>query len=327
MRPASAQWIILAPITANASSGPGAALFVASGATATFRYSAAVQNVANPTLVTAQGGGIYNQGELTVIAAVISENQAHDGGGIYNTGTLTVRQSDVQQNVADGTAGSGGGIFNSGQALYTTSSLVNNSAANGGGFFNLGDLTVRDATVSDNTAVTGGALVAGGTATIQYSTFVANTPEGLAATGGAANVLGSIMAGCTASGGVIASHGYNLDTGATCAFAQTGDLSNTDPLLGPLEQTGPDRLTWHHFPQNGSPAIDAGEATCAAASHEDQHNHSRPGGSACDIGAVEVGGALPRPRLPCRRRPQPPPLSRPPTRSRPARRLPSRSPS
>jgi len=286
--------VINAYFSANASAGPGAAIFVAPGAIVAFRYSGAVQNVADPTSDTAQGGGIFNQGDLTVIAAVISENQAHDGGGIYNTGTLTVRQSDVQKNVADSATGSGGGLYNSGQATYTTSSLVNNSAANGGGFFSSGDLTVRSATVSDNSAVTGGALVSDGTTTIQYSTFVANTPEGLAAAGGATTLVGSIVAGCAASGGgTIASHGYNLDTGVTCAFAQTGDLSDTDPLLGPLEQTDPGRYTWHHFPQTGSPAIDAAEATCADANHEDQHNHSRPGGVACDIGAVEVGGALP----------------------------------
>ena len=286
--------MLTAYFTANASTGPGAALFVAPGATAAFRHSAAVQNVANPALGTGQGGGIYNQGELTIIAAVISENQAHDGGGIYNTGTLAVRQSDVQQNVADGTAGRGGGLFNSGQATYTTSSLVNNSAADGGGFYSSGDLTVRNATVSDNSAVTGGTLVSGGNATIQYSTFFANSPEGLAVSDGSVTVLGSIVAGCAISGGgAIASQGYNLDTGATCAFAQTGDLSGTDPLLGSLEQTGPDRFTWHHFPQAGSPAIDAGQDTCADAVDEDQQNHSRPGGAACDMGAIEVAGAAP----------------------------------
>lgn len=50
--------------------------------------------------------------------------------------------------------------------------------------------------------------------------------------------------------GALASNGYNLEDGTGCGFTATGDISDTDPLIGPLTfDSGPSGLepaTWVH---------------------------------------------------------------------------------
>ena len=112
------------------------------------------------------GGGIYNQGSLTLKNCAIEDNQAGNGahatgtsfageggwgGGIQNAGHLTIENSVLSNNAAGtggdgyvcttdpwvtycdvcnpgGTGGVGGGISNSGVLMISNSSLVNNSA-------------------------------------------------------------------------------------------------------------------------------------------------------------------------------------------------------
>lgn len=115
------------------------------------------------------GGGIYNSGTLTLNNTVVSANQAGDlvtfvdangttnytllpgsGGGIYNIGSLTIQNNstisgNIAYDIAGGTAGMGGGIFNSDNAGLGTpgivsisgSAITGNVATNGGsGIFN-----------------------------------------------------------------------------------------------------------------------------------------------------------------------------------------------
>jgi hypothetical protein len=69
----------------------------------------------------ARGGGIWNNGTLTVTNSTVSENTADSGGGILTGGTLTVTNSTVSGNTA---ADVGGGIFNSGGTLTVTNTLI-----------------------------------------------------------------------------------------------------------------------------------------------------------------------------------------------------------
>lgn len=62
-------------------------------------------------------------------------------------------------------------------------------------------------------------------------------------------------------------------------------MTNTDPILGPLADSGGDTLT--HALLEGSPAIDNG--TCVAGITTDQRSLSRPLGDDCDMGAYEYG--------------------------------------
>jgi hypothetical protein len=104
-------------------------------------------------------------------------------------------------------------------------------------------------------------------------------------------LLDSIVAynGANNCAGTLTSNGYNLDSGSTCGFSATGDITDTDPLLGPLADNGGDTLT--HALLDGSPAIDQG--ICVAGITTDQRGEDRPKGTTCDIGAFEAdGGAV-----------------------------------
>src|SRR6266511_1334674 len=86
------------------------------------------------------------------------------------------------------------------------------------------------------------------------------------------------------------SSGNRLDSGNTCGLVFVGDLVNTDPLLGPVQNNGGPTDT--HALAVGGPAVDAGgNAGCPAT---DQRGAARPfdgngdGTATCDIGAFEL---------------------------------------
>lgn len=100
-------------------------------------------------------------------------------------------------------------------------------------------------------------------------------------------VAGNIGDDCA---GFITSLGHNLNGDSSCGLNASGDLSNSDPLLGPLADNGGSTLT--HLPQPGSPVADAANDTAAACATADQRGQARidimgVGSSICDIGAVE----------------------------------------
>jgi LPXTG-site transpeptidase (sortase) family protein len=74
------------------------------------------------------GGGIFNNGTLTVQNSTFSGNRAAlEGGGIFNYGTMTVQNSTFSGNWA---SGPGGGIFNFGM-LALSNTIIANAPANG----------------------------------------------------------------------------------------------------------------------------------------------------------------------------------------------------
>ena len=83
--------------------------------------------------------------------------------------------------------------------------------------------------------------------------------------------------------------GHNLDSENSCQFNGTGDLINTNPRLGPLQDNGGPTFT--HALLQDSPAVDAGDNNGAPAT--DQRGVSRPQGSTVDIGAYELEGGGP----------------------------------
>ncbi len=213
---------------------------------------------------TLNGGGILNEGTLTVNNSHIKDNSADSGGGIYNNSTLELNNSTLSNNV---TLNEGGGLFsgNSGLVTIQNSTFSENTAVGGGGaIYNLRTFTIRNSTIANNSAMTGGGIEnAGGTLTVD-NTIVANSLSG------------------NDCSGTLTSNGYNLDSDGTCNFNGTGDISNQDPLLGPLQDNGGD--TWTHTLLEDSPAIDAGNSLLT----EDQRGELRPQGSNPDIGAIEV---------------------------------------
>ncbi|NJL32741.1 MAG: hypothetical protein HC893_01395 [Chloroflexaceae bacterium] len=121
-----------------------------------------------------------------------------------------------------------------------------------------------------------------------------NSIDGLFSEGGVATAVNMIIANgdgsanCNVIAGAnaaLTSLGNNIDNGTTCALDATGDLSNTDPELGPLQNNGGPTLT--RALQAGSPAIDAGNSEQEVCPTTDQRGTERPQGAACDIGAFE----------------------------------------
>jgi hypothetical protein len=244
------------------------------------------------------GGGIYNQGTLTVQNSTLSGNSAtgngSDGGGIDNEGTLTVTNSTLSDNSVHRY---GGGINNSGTLTVQNSTLSGNSSEWGGGIDNnYGTLTVQNSTLSGNLAWGGGGIYNGGTLTVQNSTLSGNSSEWESGEGGGIDNWGTLTMTNTLIAhnppggdcwGSVATNDYNLieDTGIdACDLSNgvNGNIIGVDPRLGSLADHGGGTQT--HALLRGSPAIDAGGSTCLAT---DQRGIPRPQGAACDIGAFE----------------------------------------
>ena len=120
------------------------------------------------------GGGIRNQGTLTLANVTVSDNTARAGGGIFNdpNATLTLDDTTVTSNTATTTLpefGSGGGIANRGTLTGTDVTVSDNTATSGfgsagGGISNVGDATLVNIAVIRNTSFTpgGGGAQGGG---------------------------------------------------------------------------------------------------------------------------------------------------------------------
>ena len=203
------------------------------------------------------------------------------GGGIFNAGNVTVNDSSLTGNVARGNVSLayGGGIYNLGWMTINNSTISGNTIfGRGGGIYNRnGSVTINNTTISGN--------VAGyyGVGTNIYNSGAVVIQSSIVAYGVNGNCAGSVT-----------SIGYNLSSDGTCTFNNVGDLDNTDPLLGPLQNNGGPTETMALLP--GSPAIDAGNLSGCTdgqgnALKTDQRGMPRPdAGDAgrCDIGAYET---------------------------------------
>lgn len=103
------------------------------------------------------GGGIRNQGKLTLANVRVTETIAFSGGGIYNDGRLTISSGSlIGDNVA---ANLGGGIYNANYLSMSGGSWVSRSSAKiGGGIFNSGGAFLHNVTIHANTAERGGGI-------------------------------------------------------------------------------------------------------------------------------------------------------------------------
>lgn len=145
----------------NGSPGNGGGISNQGGLT--LRECAIVDNVADSGL----GGGIDNFAGATLVVerCVISRNIAEIGGGIASEGTLNVVESSITDNVSTSL---GGGIDNSGSAAIVGSLIAGNTSQFGGGIGtgtgesdpSGGDLFIANSTLSQNAAT--GASASGG---------------------------------------------------------------------------------------------------------------------------------------------------------------------
>jgi CSLREA domain-containing protein len=231
------------------------------------------------------GAGIANYGALTLRSVTVKNNLANGGaqgivagGGVANHKSVSIFDSTISANTALGGANGGGGLYNSyegAMSLLNTTVSGNTTTAAGGGIFSMGSLSITSSTISGNSSNDSAGLWVLRETDI-FSTIIAGNSPG---------------PNCkTLDGYTITSLGRNLDSGSTCAFSSPGDLINSDPRLGPLQNNG--GQTYTHALQPGSPALNAaGTAGCPP---KDQRGLSRPQGPACDIGAFEAAAAAPQ---------------------------------
>ncbi len=110
----------------------------------------------------ANGGAIYNGGNLTVNGSTFTSNSANMGGAIYSPGTLTVNDSSFTSNHATNSYpnGYGGAIHSSGNLNVTGSIFTGNTAGHAGGAVSVisGAFNVTGSTFTENVAVFGGAI-------------------------------------------------------------------------------------------------------------------------------------------------------------------------
>jgi hypothetical protein len=128
---------------------------------------------------------------VTLQALTIQYGHTGSGGGVYNAGALLLTSSIVRSNKADSI---GGGVHNAGLLTLTNSTVSGNEADNnGGGLFNAGWLTLTTSTIRGNTAREwgGGVASAGpnGVLTLTHSTLRDNAANG---GGGVYNDQGSL---------------------------------------------------------------------------------------------------------------------------------------
>ncbi len=234
--------------------------------------------IENGYAVNGYGGGILNDGTLTVSNSAFAGNSTSmdgSGGGIYNQNTLTVSNSTFSSNRA---SFEGGGIYNQNALTVSNSTFSGNYAYQGGGLYNLTTLTVSNSTFSGNSAsVEGGAGIAGTSSTTLKGVLLAGQASG---------------GNCFLYGGTPTSDGYNLSDDSSCTFlTATGDLSGVSANLGTLGNNGGPTQTIPLL--SGSPAIDAIPSnSCTDAFGNlvtaDQRGIPRPQGKGCDIGAFEL---------------------------------------
>ena len=268
-------------VSANFSNYLGGGIATGRSATTTVADSLIRDNRVDNGPNSSGGAAVYNGlGKLDVTDTTVRDNSAigslSDGGGIYSEGTLAIANSTFNGNTADRY---GGAIYiQQRTAALTNSTISGNSGSSAGGGIinNVGTIALQSSTVTENGAPVGGGVRRLGSGGITLTnTIVANSTSG-----GDCN-------------GSMSSLGHNLDSDGSCGFGASGDLPNTSPVLGPLQDNGGPTDT--HALLAGSPAIDAGDnAACPSA---DQRGITRPQGVACDIGAFELQSATPVPGL------------------------------
>jgi hypothetical protein len=205
------------------------------------------------------GGGILNNGTLTVVSTTITDNSAGLGGGIANQGlnplgppnaSLTLKNctivgnSTVPRPGAPPGGGFGGGVSNFHGTVTIINSRINkNSSLAGGGIDNEGTLTVTHSRLARNSSTFGGGIFNNGTLTVTSSTIASNAASG--AGGGIDNegmpTATATVTKCTIThnssslgGGIDNYYGTLTVVNSTLAFdsaAQGGGIANAAPNL------------------------------------------------------------------------------------------------
>jgi hypothetical protein len=213
--------------------------------------------VDGPSLVAEYGGGIFNQGILTLNNCQISSNSGYAGGGIYNNGSL------------------------GGELTLEACVLVGNEAQYGGAVQNEGTLVARNSIFSGNVCTQqGGAISApfGASVELTHCTVADNTAaEGGGIFGTSVSVTNSIVYFNTAT--TSANYGNGTFAYSCAAPLPPGGSGNID---ADPQFVAMDNLRLHA----GSPCLDAGNDAYAAGP-TDLDGNPRIVHGTTDMGAFE----------------------------------------
>jgi hypothetical protein len=271
--------------------GPGRSLAVdGNAASRVFHIGAGVTVTITSLTITNGSGGVYNDhATLTLSNSTVSGNSARCGGGILNDGsngnaTLQVHNCTLIGNSTDIEC-VGGGIYNNGDSGIAMTELVNstlngNVSCAGGGIFSdgyggTGLVRIINCTFSDNSSPCGNAN------SIESEGAMVEIGNTILKAGPGGENISMLDAALT-------SLGYNLSDDDGGGFlTATGDQTNTNPMLGPLQDNGGPTFTHALLP--GSPAIDAGDPNATSPPDFDQRGPGFPRvvNGRIDIGAFE----------------------------------------
>lgn len=121
-----------------------------------------------------RGGGVYNQGIFTMSGGAISNNTRSYGAGVYNLGTFTMNAGTISENTA---SQEGGGVDNVYGSTFTMNggTIIGNSGSWGGGVRNEGSFTMNEGEISGNIAVQGSGInTKNGTFTMNSGVIIAS---------------------------------------------------------------------------------------------------------------------------------------------------------
>ncbi len=209
------------------------------------------------------GGGIVNYGSLSMIGTTIRRNTANvDGEGLFSRNSrLIVTESTINGNIAKNR---GGGVYTSTRATLINTTISGNSANDsGGGIYHCeGVLTLTNVTITNNVANTdpSGGGTGGGIATFTDNPFITSLTlfnaiiSGNSLGSGAVDNLAGQAPEAVSEGNLFGSS-PNLATGQSLD-AIKNQTGIDDPKLGPLQNNGGPTFT--HLPNNDSPALNAG---------------------------------------------------------------------
>ncbi|MEO1669634.1 MAG: choice-of-anchor Q domain-containing protein, partial [Cyanobacteria bacterium J06631_2] len=235
------------------------------------------------------GGGLFNQENLTITDSVLTANSGRFGLAVFNTGQLELNNSLVSRN-----SGAESPIYNDGgtASIFNTTISENGTAGRPSAVFNTNGavLDISNSTIADNNG-SGAAVINldGSTATVTSSIIADNS--GFRRFQAFNNVNGTFISG-----------GNNLigDADGGTGFDEASDITGTlenpvDSGLGELQNNGGATETLALL--EGSPAIDAGSNPNNLATDQRGEGFDRTVGDGTDIGAFEVqdngGGEIP----------------------------------
>ncbi len=305
------------------------------GGDATLAQLTVVNNASN------EGGGIFNgvggpvSGSFSLSDSTVSDNTAQLGGGVANEGVVTISGGLVSGNTADYGAGfvnlasclcpstitgttlsantaknNGGGVAVLGGALTLVDVTSSNNDANwGGGLFGgaggpvVGRLTVQGGTVTGNTAVYGGGLLNQGATDVQRTTFSGNSAQslggGITQFGGDLTLDGLNVTDNTAQGGGGVFNAVGGAVVGTIALSNSTLSGNSAQLGGGLTNEGVATITNMHIDGNTQSGPGGGAGIHNGGPHGPAsltvHDSSIDGNSALNLGAGvlnDVGSSL-----------------------------------